>query len=85
MTAHDPAVEAVRRVVPEAFGTRGELDSPNSVRGVLAVAAAREALKPIRELHQRVPDGRYPKCSTCEYDWPCATAYLIYPDEELEP
>lgn len=88
----DPAIEAAKRSAPEAFGTRGELNSPNSVRGALAVTAAREALKPIRELHRRLDratlkytlDDRV-VCSHClgPVDWPCATGRLIYSESEL--
>lgn len=58
----------------------------------LAISAAREALKPIRELHRRFDrstleytlDDRV-VCSHCwgPVDWPCATARLVYPQEEL--
>ncbi|QWT30292.1 hypothetical protein OLP41_gp005 [Mycobacterium phage I3] len=72
----DPAEEAAQRAMRKVH------DYPRPNHDL--IAAAREALKPIRELHYKVPDGRYPKCSTCEYDWPCATAYLIYTTEELE-
>ncbi|AEK09676.1 hypothetical protein PBI_MOZY_62 [Mycobacterium phage Mozy] len=73
----DPAIEAVERSLPYEY-------EADEVMADVAVRVAREVLKPIRELHYKVPDGRYPKCSTCEYDWPCATAYLIYATEELQ-
>ncbi|AEK07814.1 hypothetical protein FDI59_gp064 [Mycobacterium phage Yoshi] len=80
----DPAVEAAQRAWREAsHGRHGDLPSSEKVSEML-INAAREMTKPIRELHYKVPDGRYPKCSTCEYDWPCATAYLIYATEELQ-
>ncbi|AEJ93022.1 hypothetical protein FDI16_gp047 [Mycobacterium phage Shauna1] len=89
----DPAVEAAARAwewypVPK--------DIPLDVRSV-PLAAAREALEPIRELHHprwsncinaccsgedcRLRDR---VCEHCEVDWPCDTAKLIYTSEELE-
>ena len=64
----------------------------------LMVAAAREALAPIRELHKPCAEPDYPDepyCKTCgHYDgsfvdfthqpWPCDTARLIYTSSELE-
>jgi hypothetical protein len=49
--------------------------------------AAREALKPIRELHQPEScrsDDFDPECVDCNQLWPCDTAQLIYSSEELE-
>ncbi|AYB70746.1 hypothetical protein SEA_CLARKSON_7 [Mycobacterium phage Clarkson] len=87
----DPAVEAARRVCP---GT----DSLTALAiHRTAEAGAREALKPIRELHRprwsncinaccsgedcRLRDR---VCEHCEVDWPCDTAKLIYTTEERE-
>lgn len=51
------------------------------MRGSLAIAAAREALAPLRELH--IDDG-LGFCSTCDsQDWPCDSAKLIYTSAEL--
>ena len=71
----DPAVEAAQRAWEK-----------NKLRlfHVQRVAAAREALTPIRELHRsiRIADD-YAYCGGCDEQWPCATAKLIYPTEEL--
>lgn len=79
MTNHDPAIEAAQRVIELHEG------------GVLAMAdIAREALKPIRELHKSIDyfngdDGSYEfTCAHCDVLWPCATAKLVYSAEELE-
>lgn len=83
----DPAIEAAQRAwdTQNASGMRkswAQLPKDNTFV-LLQVAAAREALAPLREMHRKEPDGRYPKCPECRYDWPCATAYLIYAKNEL--
>ena len=54
--------------------------------------AAREALKPIRKLHNCVYGFRLPKteaskaelfCKHCQVKWPCETAKSIYAAAEL--
>lgn len=76
---NDPAVEAAKRVgktLPYGFFSR--LTSSD------LIATAREALAPLRELHQKTiceEDG--PLCFECESEWPCATARLIYREDEL--
>lgn len=80
----DPAVEAAQRAVWQmTSGAQSSVD----VR-VAARVAAREALKPIREVHR--PTGWGGECVVC-FDsegrgrqWPCDTAKLIYTTEELE-
>lgn len=81
MTASDPAVAAAFRVAEDWVG-------PYDI-GV-GVAAAREALAPLRELHK--PTSDYSGASVCDHclgddtlsaPWPCATAKLVYPPEEL--
>lgn len=77
---NDPAVEAGRRVCP---GT----DSPTVLSIFrIAEAGAREALKPIRELHKPHP-GQHAAgsdvCGGCRLIWPCETARLVYTSEEL--
>ena len=77
----DPAVEAAQRAWDK-----------NKARSfsVQRVMAAREALAPLRELHQKTymyfARGRDDKlmCGECGDAWPCATAKLIYPDDELD-
>ena len=69
----DPAIEAAHRAGGGWYSAR-------------EMEAAREALKPIRELH-RVERGEYEDecyCVECGNHWPCATAKLIYSSEELE-
>jgi hypothetical protein len=78
----DPAEDAFQRVI--ATKTSGSYFTGNDAR-----AAAREALKPIRELHQpfvvRTPDKEtWHECETCHGNaWPCATARLVYTESEL--
>lgn len=80
----DPAVEAAQRAHEANLGKLIDHDT--------VLAAAREALSPIRKLHQRsFYDG--PICSHCidigddgefwGYPWPCETAKLVYTSEEL--
>lgn len=84
----DPAVEAAQRAIP--WHRTVEPYRP------LLAAAAREMAKPIRELHKPIWDNcinaccsgeqcrnRYRICAECEVGWPCATAPLIYTNEEL--
>lgn len=81
----DPAVEAATRAVQ----ARGYGDIPAQYM----VFAAREALAPIRELHQAgepfEDDNEYVRgiwvtnCRECRDDWPCATARLVYSSDEL--
>ncbi|AEJ91887.1 hypothetical protein THORA_53 [Mycobacterium phage Thora] len=82
-----PVAEAVRR----AWDAR----RPGLLKiGVHMENAAREALKPIRELHRprwsncinaccSGEDCRLRErvCEHCEVDWPCDTAKLIYTTE----
>lgn len=81
----DPAVDAAQRALESHTG------------GVLQMAdIAREALKPIRELHQPSWDNcinaccsgkqcrlRSQICEHCYELWPCPTAKLVYSTEEL--
>ncbi len=77
----DPAVDAANRV--------WQSDADPTV--LPSVAAAREALKPLRDLHKPVDRGDGTKgCNHCwdcydDYpkEWPCDTAELIYSTEEL--
>lgn len=75
----DPAVEAAQRA--------WEKNKIHSFT-VQRVNAAREALAPLRELHKEIVwyPGQSDKtiCSECKLFWPCATAKLIYPDDELD-
>ncbi|WP_336670689.1 hypothetical protein [Tsukamurella sp. USMM236] len=81
MTASDPAVAAAFRVAEDWGG-------PYDIGA--GVEAAREALAPLRELHK--PTSDYSGASVCDHclgddtlsaPWPCATAKLVYPPEEL--
>lgn len=70
----DPIAEAVQRA----------WDGPSSDT---PYAAAREALKPIQELHKKTGSLEYPGhdvCPECDNWWPCGTAKLVYTTEELE-
>lgn len=79
----DPAVEAALRYsanLPFGFDSR--------LTGAALIFAAREALAPIRELHTPVHQccdecGGFQVCAECESWWPCATARLIYREDEL--
>lgn len=90
MTGVDPAVAAARRALRDQFGKEFQLDDNHYTIRVRA-AAAREALAPVRRLHQPTySHGRGAMgCSSCwatdgnRATWPCATAELIYSAEEL--
>lgn len=83
----DPAVEAAKRAA-RPFNV-----SPYIGPGRFALYGAREALAPLRELHDKTDcadpvcgkECRYgfPMCAGCLEPWPCATARLIYTTEEL--
>lgn len=79
----NPALEAAQRVVLHTTVERHR---------VAALSGAREALKPIRDLHQPGPlsafgtarmEGAKQECRHCRRAWPCATARLAYSSEEL--
>jgi len=87
----DPAVEAALRawIKPRGAWARPHFDPTNRLELALT-DAAREALKPIRELHRRYAtnDPRSPYDVVCNHclgpkQWPCLTARLVYSDEEL--
>jgi len=77
----DPAVEAANRVGKTLpYGFFSKLTSSD------LIAAAREALAPLKELHKRVTDdGGRPGCATCGWvdGWPCSTAEHLYREDEL--
>jgi hypothetical protein len=73
MTAHDPAIEAAQRHADTLpYGVMGRL------RGDDMVAAAREALRPIREWSERNWGA-----SSVTDDLLDSLAPLIYPEAEL--
>lgn len=79
----DPAVEAAQRAHDRL--TDGMCTASLERH---RITAAREALAPIRELHRvGLTDNPYydndKECIECREDWPCATARLVYPSEEL--
>ena len=80
----DPAVKAARRAImfqpyPNQFFTGA----------TLATFAAREALKPIREIHKPEDSWCFVRqilernCAECDVEWPCYTAKFAYTAEEL--
>ncbi len=80
----DPAIEAAQRAWSWRYGPEApHYDS-------LVVDAAREALKPIRDLHKRQASWSFRLqetlhlCAECDENWPCPTARLVYSTEELE-
>lgn len=87
----DPVIEAAQRawVANEALDGiayspgEGGLWTPDAME-----AAAREALRPIRELHyprENSVSAMYPDpLCNCDQDWPCETAKLIYTTEEIQ-
>lgn len=92
MTTGDPAVDAAQRAWDQRYpGGSVSLAASayNDGLGTLALNVAREALKPLRQIHRpsRVvtADGRrWSECMHCyESTWPCDSARLIYADSEL--
>ncbi|QFP96174.1 hypothetical protein PP506_gp53 [Gordonia phage DobbysSock] len=87
MTA-DPAIAAAQRAAQAGRLTPG-LMIPSESSLEFGVLAAREFAAPLRKLHKRIDGFVVSWCSHCrdEYghfqDWPCATAKLIYPEDEL--
>lgn len=92
MVTRDPAIEAATRAMPESYARQ-------MPEYGIALAAASEALAPIRDLHKRHRDLEWdgewsaPYCQTCAHEfygdlcyqpWPCTTAKLVYSTEELE-
>lgn len=83
----DPAIEAARNAWRVQFGMEPLADDSYTIRS--RTLAAREALKPIRELHTpeivRSPDDeQWTECTSCYgAHWPCETAKSIYTSEEL--
>jgi len=75
----DPAIEAAERAL---VATRGHGRST-----ICEIAAAREALNPLRELHSRNSENECGICAGGQGNgatWPCETAKLIYTAEELK-
>lgn len=83
----DPAVEAAQRAFDRLAPDWAGVSVSRSARGQAYIAVAREALAPIRALHRRCRDCvvKPAHCEDCgpDRDWPCATAKLIYPSEDL--
>ena len=72
MSGADPAIAAAERASLNGKALRYKNEG---------VAAAREALAPIRALHR--PHYGMLWCREDQQRWPCQTAYLIYTREEL--
>lgn len=92
----DPAVDAAQAAFLEQWPEQGEFEFRHSIEGQFGRDAAREALKPIRELHRKrngraIGFGDMPNedfCNECStmgqhVPWPCATARVVYPESEL--
>lgn len=79
----DPVVEAAKRACGQFS------DGTHLYPRSLGVIAAREALKPIRELHRKFDRGNEVVCHECRsghgdfVGWPCESALLVYSSEEL--
>ncbi|TGB37899.1 hypothetical protein [Mycolicibacterium peregrinum] len=75
----DPAVEAASRAYTSPVGHPIYWVTTREAM----IAAAREALKPIREVHKPVLPPGIERCGECDVVWPCETAKLIYTTEDL--
>lgn len=82
----DPAVEAAARDWAMYKDVPFDADS---LHGKRLIETAREALKPLRDLHRRFGRDRETVCHECRsgsgdfIPWPCATARLVYSESEL--
>ncbi|WVX88133.1 hypothetical protein SEA_LITNINMCQUEEN_77 [Gordonia phage LitninMcQueen] len=89
----DPAIAAAQRAWDARYEGRmvSAVDSAahNGV-GALTIAAAREALAPLRELHKPIAMCGVIVCIHCRTatgasaSWPCSSAALLYSSSELE-
>lgn len=81
----DPAIEAAAKVWATRKNIPFAAESPWARDSL--IPTAREALKPVRELHTPYtvsePDGEWSFCAHSHNSWPCETAKLIYTTEEL--
>ena len=77
----DPAIAAAQRAM-RLTTTR---DTPIRLYYHHLLAAVREALAPLRELHREDlgPYSISSSCAECGCTWPCDSAKLIYPESEL--
>lgn len=86
----DPAIGAAQR----AWAAGAVPWDKGGSEEAAAVAAAREALDPIRALHRptcelggdkcpHLPGCTLSVCANCGDDWPCVTALVCYSSEEL--
>ena len=89
----DPAVEAAQRAWVKHHGDTWDGPAHLNPQRALTLSATREALAPLRSLHKPCapymndnpyqPQTMIRDCDECDYRWPCDTAILIYPSEEL--
>ena len=92
----DPAEDAAQRALDRLFSEGRIARALNNQVKDGALQGAREALEPLKQLHRKVTKDvwwhrdpgsptTYAACSGCPVDvhWPCATAKLVYPAEEL--
>ncbi|RPA65773.1 hypothetical protein EF294_03285 [Gordonia oryzae] len=78
----DPAVEAAWRAFGALWPDQGHFEFDFDSKDY-ALLTAREMAAPIRELHKPRGSGRFQECIECHTPWPCATARLVYTEEEL--
>ncbi|MGW8936009.1 hypothetical protein [Gordonia terrae] len=81
----DPAVNAAEKVWAAGYAaySNGRPFNPDDALADALITAAREALKPLRQLHYKTGPFESRYCSADLRDWPCATAKLVYSAEEL--
>ncbi|WIC40274.1 hypothetical protein SEA_HOLLIDAY_79 [Gordonia phage Holliday] len=89
----DPAIAAAQRAWDARYVGRLVSTVESAAHdglGALAIAAAREALAPLRELHRPFTvrtndDESWVECHSCVgQEWPCQSARLLYSSSELE-
>ena len=76
----DPAVEAAKRQWAKEKVIPFE---PDCLYGKSLIETCREALAPLREHHEQFPWNDRVLCSSCDAEWPCDTAKLVYRSDEL--
>lgn len=75
----NPFQDAAQRAIEKCRVAQGFFYYPDEQMEI----AAREMAAPIRELHKRRQKMTMSICDHCRAPWPCATARLVYAEEEL--